>query len=178
MTSQPFNNNASKKEREQFVKDSYHNRYQDEVGGRWAKPTQVSGKDPATLYPKLPTTSPWSNDPVPPEAPLGIDISEPPIVGESWEVEASLDREFGLQRSLRDGVATPASGRLIPDGGDVATPPATVAAPSSSSGTPRPADEDLGEVPHVVEEKEGGGNTNGDREGAPPSRSKLKRRLV
>ena len=91
---QPFNNNSSQAERKQFVKDSYHNRYQDEAGGRWQKqtPTQVTGKDPATLYPKLPSNSPWSSDPVPPEPPYGQDISEPPIVGESWEVEASLDR--------------------------------------------------------------------------------------
>ena len=70
------------------------------------------GSSPVS-YPKLPASSPWSCDPVPPEPPYGLDISEPPIVGESWEVAASLDRDFSVQRSLRDG-APPSVGRLIP----------------------------------------------------------------
>ena len=154
---EPFNNNASQKERREFVKDTYHNRYQDETGGRFAKnvPTNVSGKDPSTLYPRIPT-GPWSANyaQVPPEAPYPEDISTPPIVGEHHEVEASLDREFGLQRSLRDGAPDhPSSGRSShPRGdGDVGAPPANAAAPSSPSGSPRPVDRDLGEVPHLVE---------------------------
>jgi hypothetical protein len=109
--SQPFNNNSTKAEREQFVRDSYHTRYQDEVGGRWQKqvPTQVSGKDPATLYPKLPTSSPWANDPVPPEEPLGIDVSEPVITGEPHELEASLNSDLGWRKTIQDGVP-PAAG--------------------------------------------------------------------
>ena len=111
-----FNNNSSQAERKQFVKDTFHSRTRDEAGGRFAQVNKstVVGSDPATLYPRLPSGSPWSSDPVPPEPPLNQDISEPPIVGESWEVEKSLDRDFGVQRSLQDG-APPSSGGLIPD---------------------------------------------------------------
>jgi len=105
-----FSNNSSQRERRAVIKNdatTFHDFAQsqaDEVGGRFAKPTQVSGKDPATLYPKLPTSSPWSSDPVPPEPPYGQDISEPPVVGESFEVEASLNQDFGWRKTIRDGV--------------------------------------------------------------------------
>ena len=100
-----FKNDSSQAERKAFVKDTFHSRTHDESGGRWQKqtPTNVIGSSPVS-YPKLPASSPWSCDPVPPEEPLGIDVSESPIVGEHHEVEASLDRDFGLKRSLRDGV--------------------------------------------------------------------------
>ena len=168
--SAPFNNNSTKAEREQFVKDSYHNRYQDEAGGRWQKqtPTQFSGKDPATLYPKLPSNSPWSNPIEAVEPPLGIDVSEPVVTGESWEVEKSLDERFELQRSLRDG----APERFItphPDAPDKVTSPASSGPASSPTSLSKTS---------TVSEKEGDGNTNGGREGPSPSRSNLKRRLV
>jgi hypothetical protein len=83
-----------------------------EVQGRWAKPAQVTGSEGAVHMPRLPENSPWSCDPVPPEAPLGIDVSETPIVGEPHEVEASLNADFGLLRSLSDGVP-PATGSPV-----------------------------------------------------------------
>jgi hypothetical protein len=43
-------------------------------------------------YPKLPATSPWSCDPVPPEPPIGTDVSETPVVGEPAEIAASLEQ--------------------------------------------------------------------------------------
>jgi len=110
---QPFNNNSSQKERQQFVRDSYHTRANAdaslEQSGRFAKPQAITGKDPATLYPKLPQTSPWSSDPVPPEEPLGIDVGEPVITGEPHELEASLNSDLGWRKTIQDGVP-PAAG--------------------------------------------------------------------
>ena len=111
-----FNNNASQAERKQVLKDTMFNRANSEAGevqGRWSKPTQVSGSEGAVHMPRIPS-GPWSADyaQVPPEAPFGQDISEPPIVGEQWEIEKSLDENFGVQRSLRDG-APPSADSLI-----------------------------------------------------------------
>ena len=50
-----FNNNSSQAEKKQVLKDTYHNRYQDEAGGRFQKvqPTNVSGpNDPVPSHPK------------------------------------------------------------------------------------------------------------------------------
>jgi hypothetical protein len=156
-----FKNDSSQAERKAFVKDSYHTRYQDEAGGRWQKqtPTQVTGKDPATLYPKLPTSSPWSSDPVPPEEALGIDVSEAPIVGEPHEVLAS-QQPFSW---LRDRSSTPVAG-----GDDVAAAPASSSTGCSTSlSEPRAASED-------------GVTPTRNAVGAPPSspKSKPRRRLV
>jgi hypothetical protein len=64
----------------------------DEVRGRFAQheKSEVIGATQAVEYPRLPS-GPWA-DPVqiPPEEPLGYDINETPIVGESFEIEASL----------------------------------------------------------------------------------------
>ena len=114
---QPFNNNSSQKERAQFVRDSYHTRANAdaslEQSGRFAKPQAITGKDPATLYPKLPTSSPWSNPIEAVEPPLGFSVEETPIVGEQWEIEKSLDENFAVQRAIRDG-APPSPGGLTP----------------------------------------------------------------
>jgi hypothetical protein len=56
--------------------------------GRFAKPPY--SKSPLPEYPKLPESSPWSHDPVGDEAPLGLDISAVPEVGEAFEIAASL----------------------------------------------------------------------------------------
>jgi hypothetical protein len=190
------------KERRAAIKDdpsTYFGHTHDEAGGRFQKqvPTNVSGKDPATLYPKLPTSSHWSNDPVPPEAPLGIDVTETPIVGESFEVEQSLNQDFGWRKTIQDGAsrqheqhARPgASGFSIGPTGSpnpvntsaspvcVGGDDATAVSPSSPSGLPRPVDRDLGKGPHVASEKEGSENSKGDGVGALPSRSNLIRRL-
>jgi hypothetical protein len=58
--------------------------------GRFAKPHAVIGVD-APDYPQLPTSSPWHDDPVGPEEPLGYDINEVAVVGEKFEVEALGD---------------------------------------------------------------------------------------
>jgi hypothetical protein len=64
------------------------------VGGRFAareKSTVIGAGQVA--YPALPANSPWYNDPVPPEEPLGVDLSAAPVVGEAHEVAASLADE-------------------------------------------------------------------------------------
>ena len=105
-----FNNNSDQKERRQVLKNDAATLHQfaqseaNEISGRWAKPTTVNASQQAVHYPRLPTSSPWSSDPVGPEPPYGQDISEPPVVGESWKIEKSLDRDFGVARSIRDGV--------------------------------------------------------------------------
>jgi hypothetical protein len=156
-----FSNNSDQKERRAVLKNdatTYLGHTHSDLGGRFAAtaPLNVTGASPIS-YPKLPASSPWSCDPVPPEEPLGIDVSETPVVGEYAEVQASLDRDFGLKRSLRDGVDTLASGASSPPD-DVATSPVTAAAPSSLS----EPDDDLGEVPHVSEGQHSAGN--GDRQ--------------
>jgi hypothetical protein len=106
MTSQPFNNNSTKAEREQFVKDTFHTRTRDEAGGRFAQVNKstVVGSDPATLYPRLPG-GPWAAQPMPPEEPpLGFSVEDHDPVGQPWEVEASLDADFGWRKTIQDGV--------------------------------------------------------------------------
>jgi hypothetical protein len=116
-----FSNNSDQKERKAILKNdatTLHKFAQSEageIGGRFAKPATLNASQSAVHYPKLPTSSPWSSDPVPPEEPLGIDVSEAPIVGEPAEVEASLNAEFGWRRTIQDGVPPAAGqGHLIP----------------------------------------------------------------
>ena len=63
-----------------------------EEGGRYAKPQQVVGSAPTPEYPRQPDGS-FSNQAaiVGDEPPYDGDMSTP-IVGERWEVEASLER--------------------------------------------------------------------------------------
>jgi hypothetical protein len=78
--------------------------------GRFAKAQHISGTQPTTQYPRLPS-GPWSGpDPSGLEPPLGIDVSEAPIVGEPFEVEASL-RAFPL--GLRGNATHPCHRRMM-----------------------------------------------------------------
>jgi hypothetical protein len=63
----------------------------DERQGRFGAldKTTVTGAGPTLQYPRQPPNSPWANDPLPPEPPLGIDINAMEAVGETWEQEAS-----------------------------------------------------------------------------------------
>jgi len=122
-----FSNNSSQKERAAILKNearlrneqattfhSFATSEADAVGGRWAKPTQITGNEGAVHMPRLPANSPWAQpDPTGQEAPFPIDINEPVVTGEAFEVEASLDADLGLQRTLRDG-APPPSGSSSP----------------------------------------------------------------
>jgi hypothetical protein len=65
------------------------------TAGRWGKPSVVVGQTPAIAYPRLPSTSPWHSDIVPPEKSLGFDISAQEPVGTAAEIEASLAGEVG-----------------------------------------------------------------------------------
>jgi len=175
-----FSNNSDQPERKRILANDRANAstlhdfaqsQADEVGGRFARPTQVTGKDPATLYPKLPTCSPWSRDPVPPEPPYGQDISEPPQVGEWWEIENSLDADLELQRMLRNPDRDrPSTSPVCAGGGDVvATPTSSSVSCSTSLSKSRAASE------------EGDGVTTNQRDGvgAPsPKSNPIKRRLI
>jgi hypothetical protein len=119
------------KEKKELIKNTYLAHTHSDEGGRFAKttPTNVIGSSPVS-YPKL-RTGPWADQPMPPEEPpLGFSVEEVPVVGESWEVEASLDRNFGLQRSLAEGAPTSASDASSPPDavgvGAVAPPDPTV----------------------------------------------------
>jgi hypothetical protein len=70
MSNQPFNNNATQAERRQVARDSYHWRAQ--VHQALAVGEVAAELGP--VYPRLPATSPWANDPVPTEPPLGYAI--------------------------------------------------------------------------------------------------------
>jgi len=123
------------------------------------------------------------------EAPLGFSVEDTPVVGESWEVEKSLDERFGLERSLRgrdvgcmssspsdgaSGVRSPAGSPNRPDtyspvcAGDDDV--GAVAPPDLAVAADRP-----GIVPLPMSED---GVRKSDPEGAPSSKSKLIRRLV
>src|SRR5262245_7924583 len=59
-------------------KDTFFSRARadaDQLGGRFKKVTEtrVTG---VPSYPQQPASSPWANDPVPPEAPLGFSVDE------------------------------------------------------------------------------------------------------
>jgi len=106
------------KERRAIMKDDpstyLGHTHDNEAGGRFQKqaPTNVIGSSPVS-YPKL-KSGPWADQPMPPEEPpLGFSVDETPIVGETFEVNASLDRDFGLARSIRDGVPS-AAGPVMP----------------------------------------------------------------
>jgi hypothetical protein len=66
------------------------------VGGRWQQTNKstMTGATEAVHYPTLPAASPW-HDGNAVEPPLGIDVNETPIVGEPFEVEASIRRLAG-----------------------------------------------------------------------------------
>jgi hypothetical protein len=111
-----FNNNSDQKERAAILKNdaaTLHQFAQSEAGeisGRWAKPQTVNASRPVVNYPAGPN---WSVDPTGPEPPLNQDVNAMEPCGQPWEIEASLDRDFGFQRSLRDGVP-PEMGHVIP----------------------------------------------------------------
>jgi hypothetical protein len=143
MTSQPFNNNSSQRERAAILKNdaaTLHQFAQSEAGeisGRWAKPQTVNASRPAVEYPRI-KSGPWADDqPMPPEEPpLGFSVEDHDPVGQPWEIEASLDRDFGWRKTIRDGAS--ASDASSPSD-DVAAPGAVVV-PSPYS----PGDSSLG----------------------------------
>ena len=88
----PYHQEASQSERQRILQNdrranTFAGRTSSDLDleniGRHAKLNTVIGLD-AIEYPRLPTSSPFANDPVPPEEPLGYDINEAPIVGEEF----------------------------------------------------------------------------------------------
>lgn len=103
-----------------------------------AKPSTV-GSEPAVRYPRLPSSSPWHSDPVPPEEPLGFDISAQEPVGTLAEIERSLlaeEIETSSPSTASALVALPAAPPSAPSPSDdvergSATTPSS---PNSSNG--------------------------------------------
>jgi hypothetical protein len=71
------------------------------LGGRFAAGGDVSGAEEATHYPRLPESSPWSHDPVPPEAALGFSVEDVEPCGTPAEIAASIGA--GLRSSFSRG---------------------------------------------------------------------------
>ena len=70
----------------------------------------VTGSQPSVQYPKLPEASPWHSNPVPPEPSLGYPVDEVPIVGEEFEVRASLERAAQTGLPSREALPVEAAG--------------------------------------------------------------------
>ena len=99
---QPFNNSASQAERrEELRQQTLQFRTAADLGlensGRFAKPFEVIGSSPTPQYPQVAPN--WANDPTGVEPPLGYSIDEAPVVGESFEVQASIDALGSVERS-------------------------------------------------------------------------------
>jgi hypothetical protein len=73
-----------------------------EMGGRFAKltPTSVIGASARSVYPQQPEGSPWRDDPVPNEMPLGYSVEEHEVVGEAHERTGS---SITAARAVEDG---------------------------------------------------------------------------
>jgi hypothetical protein len=113
----------------------------DAPGGRFREKETTVGADLVPQYPRLPSSSPWSGDPVGVEPPLGIDVNFQEPCGEAFEVERSL-------------LAAPAIPGSPPAEDTTASSveSAKVAAPLSSSGgaaTPS-AEERLAQIPPKI----------------------------
>jgi hypothetical protein len=97
----PFHNEASQDERRQVLKDTLYGRTvaeQGTIGGRFAAESKM--RVAPFEYPRQPANSPWHNNPLPAEEPLGVDINAVEAVGTAAEIEQSL-------REARDGVDAP-----------------------------------------------------------------------
>jgi len=85
----------------------------DAVGGRYAAQSKARVVGSASFeYPALPVSSPWANDPVPPEAPLGVDINAVEPVGTHAEIEHSL--QLAEPQGLPGGGGVPRGGHSTP----------------------------------------------------------------
>ena len=141
-----YQNKSSQAERKQVLRNDarvrsgstfFDHTHNNDEGGRYAKPMNVTGSTPTVEYPRLPS-GPWA-DPVqiPPEEPLGYGISEAPIVGEPHEIEALDDTAYAT--NVADVAASPCGEVVVSSStlGDVteavaqSAPLAAVAAPSS-----------------------------------------------
>jgi hypothetical protein len=74
------------------------------AGGRYAAVirTHLTGSDSVPWVPPQPSSSPWANEPVGHERPLGFSVDEVPPVGEVFELERNMAESRG-----GEGVKTP-----------------------------------------------------------------------
>ena len=82
----------------------------DAKAGRFAKASIVSGATPTVQYPRLPASSPWAADMVPPEEPLGYSVNDLSPTGELHEFAGPAGSDIGSH--LPDVVET--TGPAIP----------------------------------------------------------------
>jgi hypothetical protein len=83
-------------ERRRVMRDTLHGRAiaeQGTIGGRYGAESKTRVIGSGVEYPRLPESSPWHSDPLPPPEPLGFPIDEMAPVGEPHEVAESLARE-------------------------------------------------------------------------------------
>jgi hypothetical protein len=75
---------------------TYHQRAMAEIGletqaqGRFSSKPSVTGSERVPQVPRMPATSPWAADIVPPEEALGWSVEAQEVTGNYHEVEASL----------------------------------------------------------------------------------------
>jgi hypothetical protein len=142
-------NQAEQKERKALAGSTtattYHSRAMvdfelDGTAGRFGKPSVVSGAQPGVNYPRLPSSSPWHSDIVPPEESLGFDINAMEAVGTPTEIEASLAGEVGTSSPPTASalVALPA-GSNIGQSPDVVRPGSATTPAKATSSSPVPA---------------------------------------
>jgi hypothetical protein len=87
MSTHDFKNDSDQAERRRVERDTFLSRTQldaDRVDGRFAKqrPTTIIAKNPASAYPRLPPSSPWSAPcPSGDEPPLNVDVNAVPDLG-------------------------------------------------------------------------------------------------
>ena len=168
-----FNNRATMKEKVEQLRNDQRNASTlhqfasseaGEIGGRFAKPATVNASQQAVHYPKLPTSSPWSCDPVPPEEPLGIDVNEPVVTGEPFEVEAS-QQPFSWMKDRPNSLS---SHRGVGVDDVVAAPASSSTGCSTSLSEPRAASVDGATI---------SSNHGGRGSSAPSTTATIKRRL-
>lgn len=73
-------------------------------GGRFAQEVHFSGSAPSVEYPRLPASSPWASDPVPPEEPTGVAVDALEPCGTAAEIAASLGGGHKLAASTAPAV--------------------------------------------------------------------------
>lgn len=96
MTTHNYHNDATQSERKAIVtseRNTFLSRteaeLEEESGGRFKKNTRTTivGVNPASVYPRLPQSSPWASPcPSGNEAPLGVDVNAVPDLGFSAAV--------------------------------------------------------------------------------------------
>ena len=87
MTTHEFNNHTDQQTRRRVERDTYLSRAQtelEEAGGRFTRqtPSTIIAKNPASAYPRLPPSSPWTAPcPSGDEPPLNVDVNAVPDLG-------------------------------------------------------------------------------------------------